>query len=712
MPQTSPEFTRSEAENAVRMLNLYYNRTISYSFDHPTVQEFVPKVYAAFQPLWATQGVSLLFQEFGYFIGTVDIVYQPNNRRIAEHLKRFGIEAISFSTPPSLPEFTAFLDACSLTHAGAEAFMKYLLQRRVTSLSINDVSLRTVKEGDFVSSAPPHAGSPSRLPQSGPTDPFAEMAMRAVMGKFTNAEMGANLSLLQLLENPTALPQAMLEQSSQAGEQQPQVLQQSLARVLGMFQESAESADVPVEDLLLGMHNMRGELLKALKAQQNLTQNVAGSADAVDSADDMFAQTSAKLILTEYQKSQGNFKKTARIIQRIIPDRANLQRILPLLREHFLRAGIPLLEYYHMLEELNILLGSDEAYQGLLRASEGMGIDQEEILSELRKDPAQAAKLLVLASEVKRMSGDQSGESLITALVNYVESAGDAMTSTPATTDEVGLLTGMLRQMENSLNAELEGRTVSPQVKKAGRQKMHLRFQQTIAGMKGRAVTHQMLNPGASEEEKVASLLEIFSDASELDQVEESVLSSVLNEGMAEDLARQILTKARQQLDAKRHRNLSRDLPTGVYVKNVLDFYLKMEISRARRYHVPFTVILISFEGLPEGGTPGVELTGLQNVLIGDIRKYLRETDLIGYLAFNRFLIVLPMTTQEQAERVTHKLLDAPANHVALPDGSHASIKPRLGMAAYQNQSVDDYPKMMAAVKANWQNFQPDSERK
>ncbi len=703
MPQTSPEFTRAEAENAVRMLNLYYNRTISYSFDHPSVQEFIPKVYAAFQPLWAGQGVSLLLQEFGYFIGSVDIVYQPNNRRISEHLKRFGIEAISFSTPPTLHDFTAFLDACSLTHASAEAFMKYLLQRKVTSLSINDVSLRTVKEGDFINSSPPPSRAPSPSAGSSSADPFAEMAMRAVMGRFTAAEMGANLSLLQLLENPSALPQAMMEQSAQAGDQQPQVLQQSLARVLGMFQESAEKPDVPVEEILLGMHNMRGELLKAIRTQQSLSKKMESEEEAVSAADDMFAQTSAKLILTEYQKSQGNFKKTARIIQRIIPDRQNLQRILPLLRKYFLEAGIPLLEYYRMLEELNILMGSDEAYQGLLRAGEGMGIDQEEILSELRKDPAQAAKLLVLASEVKRISGDQSGESLISALVGYVETAGDAMSSTPATAAEVGSLTGMLRKMENSLHAELDGRAVSGQVKTAGRQKLHLRFQQAISGLKERAVAHQMLNPNASEAEKVASLLEIFADSSELDQAEDSVLSSVQNQGMAEDIARQILAQARQKLDSKRHRDLSRGLPTGVYVKNVLDFYLKMEISRARRYHVPFSVILISFDGMPENVQAGDDLNSLQNVLIGDLRKQLRETDLIGMLGYNRFLAVLPMTTLEQAEKVAVKLNVLPARQVALPDGTRASIMVRIGIAAFQSQGTDNYANLMAAAQKKWQ---------
>src|SRR6185436_8015646 len=118
MSQDAKNFGRADAENLVRLLNLFYNRTIAYAFDHPVAQETVPKVYESLiKCMGGPQGsLSLLFQEFGYYIGPYDIVYQANNRRVADHLRRFGVESISVQGPVTMAAFARFLDACSLTH--------------------------------------------------------------------------------------------------------------------------------------------------------------------------------------------------------------------------------------------------------------------------------------------------------------------------------------------------------------------------------------------------------------------------------------------------------------------------------------------------------------------------------------------------------------------------------------------------------------------
>src|SRR4051812_41670619 len=151
MSQESKSFTRVDADNLVRLWNLFYNRTIAYSFDHPAAQEMLPKVYEAFHKcLGQDDAFSLLFQEFGYYIGHIDLVYQPNNRKIADHLRRFGIESITVAKPLSLAAFARFLDACTVTHADAARFMQYLANQGVVSFSVNKVSLQTVNEGDSV----------------------------------------------------------------------------------------------------------------------------------------------------------------------------------------------------------------------------------------------------------------------------------------------------------------------------------------------------------------------------------------------------------------------------------------------------------------------------------------------------------------------------------------------------------------------------------
>jgi GGDEF domain-containing protein len=185
------------------------------------------------------------------------------------------------------------------------------------------------------------------------------------------------------------------------------------------------------------------------------------------------------------------------------------------------------------------------------------------------------------------------------------------------------------------------------------------------------------------------------------------VRESLDQESLAKDVGDQVMQKVRQELASRRDRQLSKELPAGVYAKAVLDFFIKFEISRAQRYESPFTALLLSFHGLPEDKATherlGESLRGLQNVLIGDLRRFLRESDFVGYLTFNRFLVVLPMTPTESAPAIVKKFQDHLSRQVALPDGSRLSVRPRCGIAAFEKESLGTYQKILAELNRSWQ---------
>jgi PleD family two-component response regulator len=144
-----------------------------------------------------------------------------------------------------------------------------------------------------------------------------------------------------------------------------------------------------------------------------------------------------------------------------------------------------------------------------------------------------------------------------------------------------------------------------------------------------------------------------------------------------------------------------------VYVKAVLDFFLKFEVSRSLRYNLPFSALLISFQGLPEDkesqDRQGEALRGLQNVLVGDMRKVLRDSDFVGYLTFNRFLVVTPMTVADAATIIIKKIRDRLTRQVALPDGTRAWIRPRCGIATFDKDRVNTYQKLYQELNRHWQ---------
>ena len=733
-------FNRVDAENLVRLLNLFYLRTVAYAFDHPAAQELIPRAYQALQKcLGAAESLSLLFQEFGYYIGHVDLVYAPNNRKIADHLRRFGVESITVSKPVSLQAFARFLDACSLTHADPARFLAYLANHGVTCFNVNNVTLKTVKEGDEVvsqgSGRAQESGGDLSWGASGPGDggrtAFDDAAMRVVLGHLTAREMDANLSLLRVLENPAAVPEAILKNVAANPGQEAETLRQSLIKVVGSYRTEAGQANVPVEDLLAGMYAMRSELLKAVKAQEGLARHLssgsegkpgasgtpslpraAASAEAAgqlaEAADDVFTQTAASLVMEEYRKCKGNPKRMAQVVQRIVPDRHLLRNVLGAFRAELVKQGVPLMEFFNLLAELNTLLGTDRSYQEFLQAGESMGVSHEELLKELQENPRQAAQLILLASEARKSSRDGSAAELINSLADFVEKAGDAAgASIQANPREAAKLGSLLQQMEAEVNQKLLDKGLPEDMRIQGQQKLRLRMQRSVIDLKGKAALAQLRAPGVSETEKVHFLLEMFSDEREMEDVLGRAREGLDPEALAREAGGQVMQKVRQEMAARREKAASRELPSGVYVKAVLDFFVKSEISRATRYNLPFSALLISFHGLPEDKasleSQGEALRGLQNVLIGDLRRLLRESDFVGYLAYNRFLVVLPMTGLAAVPAIQRKLQESLNRHVALPDGTRLAIRPRSGKATFDKEATGTYAKLYAELVKSWQ---------
>jgi len=739
--QPGPGFNRADAETLVRLLNLFYQRTVAYAFDHPAAQELIPRVYDALRKCMGSgDSLSLLFQEFGYYIGHVDLVYAPNNRKIADHLRRFGIESITVSKPVPIEALARFLDACSLTHADPARFLAYLTRQGVTCFSVNNVTLKTVKEGEEVvaSGAPRPAAAPGDLSWGGApeeaarTSAFDDAAMRVVLGHLTAREMNANLSLLRALEDPAAPAEAIVKNASANPGQEAETLRQSLINVVGSYRTEAGQNNVPIEDLLAGMYAMRAELLKAVKAQQGLARQLGGTqagkpeeaalsgqsrpadgkaAEAgrmAEAADDVFTQTAAQLVMEEYRKCKGNPKRMAQVVQRIVPDRNLLQRVLNAFRAELVRQGVPLMEFFNLLAELNTLLGTDRSYQEFLQAGESLGVSHDELLRELQENPRQAAQLILLASEARKSNREGSAEELINSLAEYVEKAGEAaenrIQSNPR---EAAKLGSMLQQMEAEVNQKLKDKGLPEELRAMGQQKLRLRLQRSVGDLKGKAALAQLRSPAASEAEKVQFLLEMFGDEKEMDEMIGRAREGLDPEALAREAGGQVMQKVRQEMAARREKAASKELPAGVYVKAVLDFFIKSEISRASRYNLPFSALLISFHGLPEDKpsleAQGEALRGLQNVLIGDLRRNLRESDFVGYLGYNRFLVVLPMTAMDAVPTILRKLQEQLARQVALPDGTRLSIRPRMGVAAFDKEATGTYPKLYAELAKSWQ---------
>lgn len=696
---------RKDAELLVRGMNLLYNRCFSYSFAHPLVQETIPRVWELFRTHLQKGPLDIQLLEAMFFIDGIDVMYQPNNRRIADHLRRFKVESISVSAGFGPKDFAILVDAASLTHPDPQAFLHYFQSHGGSQMEVNQVSLRSVR-GDMV---PAGAGSGSVPSASaGGEERFEDIVLRAMMGRLTANELEGNVALVQLLADPQALGRAAIDGTrSLAPQARADGMGKMVLNVLSHFATQQTVQGFSVEELLAGIYAMRSEMIGLVRSQQALEQGLAE--DDVEAATDVaFDTTVIKIILEEYRGSKGNAKRVSQVLGRVVPGKKELRRILPKLKESFLESGFGLAEWYGLVKELSAVVQGDKALEELAAAASEMGVSPDEILGELRRDPRAAAKLLVVASEIRRGGGDPGSDTAIQALLDGVDRAGDRL----AETSNAGLEGSVeavrsYDRFQSEVRQELSNRKMAPEVRDNALKKLDLRAQRTLSDLKARVLAHQLRDPDASVEAKAATLGELVHDEGEIEGVLAMAFQLVGVDDLARQVGQQIAERVRVRILEERERAASRELPAGVYPKAVTEFFLRYEARRAARYGVPFSALLLSFQGLPEDRESvekhGGELRGLFNILLGDLRSILRDVDFVGSLGYNRILIVLPMTVEANSDIVVRKIRDRLGREVALPGGSRMWVRPRLGLSSFERSESDGLKEIMAKLSQKWQ---------
>jgi hypothetical protein len=713
--ENTGKIDRKEAEFLVRGWNLLFNRCFSYAFDHPLVQETIPRVWELFHAAISHSGsLNIQLLEAMFFVDGADVMYQPNNRRIADHLRRFKVDSLSLGSGFSARDFSVLIDASSLTHPDPSAFLRYFVSHGGQHLEVNQVSLRAMR-GDQMGSGSPSAGGTGGTgvfstlnPTAGGEERFEDIVLRAMVGRLTAQELEGNVALVQMLADPQAMGRAAVDGTKgMAPSSRPEGVGQMVMNVLSHFATSQAKQGFTVEELLAGIYAMRSEMMGLVKSQQTLEQGLAQ--EEVEAAtDSAFDQTVCKIILDEYRQSKGNARRVAHVLGRVVPGKKELRRILPKLKDAFIQNGASIPEWYGLVKELSTALQGEKALEDLVAAASEMGVSSDEVVAELRKDPRSAAKLLVVAAEIRRAGGDPSSDASIQALLEAVDRTGDLLVEGAEAGAEQALeAVRSYGKLQTEIRQELSTKEMAPELRTNILRKLDLRSQRTLQDLKARVLAQQLQDGAASLDAKVATMGELVRDEGEIDGLLELAMQMVGGDDLARQVAAQIAERVRYRIVEERERAASRELPQGVYPKAVTEFFLRYESRRASRYGVPFSALLISFQGLPEDreavDANGPALRGLFNILAGDLRTVLRDVDFVGSLGFNRLLVVLPMTVEEGLDSVLRKIRDRLAREVALPDGSRAWVRPRLGWASFDHSEQDGLKEIMSKLSQKWQ---------
>jgi hypothetical protein len=382
----------------------------------------------------------------------------------------------------------------------------------------------------------------------------------------------------------------------------------------------------------------------------------------VSEMDAMSHEVMLRLIREEYKSGGVSLRRLAQIIRRMMPDLKELKRMLPELKEVLLKEGMPPAEYLQLVTDILKDIDSDGLSGVFEGAVQDIGISMDELVESIREDPADAARLIVLASEIRKTAHHDTAQ-LSSLLTDYVEkvSRSLALESKDMTTREgIHLVKATIGRIETDLVEKLKGQGIPQPVLDQASQQLSSRLDKTVADVKKEWVARFVGSlRDSGETQIIMTLKDMVRNENDAQLLQEPFTAMLKTKGYSDTRISEFFEKAKSQ-SAK----MQTELPKGILNVNATMYFLEREIKRHQRYNSPFSSLIVTAEAV---GTPAGPLrsagesesqTIMSQVLL-HLRRVLRDLDIVGSLGLvsrDVPFVVLPMTESPGAACVAARL--------------------------------------------------------
>ncbi len=474
--------------------------------------------------------------------------------------------------------------------------------------------------------------------------------------------------------------------------------------------------EIGITELAQAIFDMKKQLLEGLQAQKALGVAYANEAAIMETANKLADEVLLELIKEEYQAGKITTQRMAYIIRRLIPEASEIRRLLPKIKKTLLAEGMPAAEYLTLLNELRNELQNEELTRILTESSEAIGLDGETLIDEVKRNPAQAAELIYLASEIRKGSGDEAALSNI--LVEYVEQLGKQMAkdaSDSGAPDGENHMKKVLSDVESTLLKRLGQTNVNTDLLARMETRINERMESILDNMRVQWLNTQGgAGPGKP---RMLTVLQTLEHNVGGDEELTAILKTVRTKVEAGDIEENNFTQIHEEIN--RLKGVGRGaeeeggIPQGILASEDLMFILEKEIARAKRYGLAFSVLAFSFVSAKPKMKSLEAIITTEAVIETALKKLVvvfRDGDFIGQTGRNKMLALLPMTPAEEGRkalaRVLRVLHGTPLEVNGVPvmlrvAGVSAaySIHQALDAKAFVRQILNQLADMVARVK-------------
>jgi hypothetical protein len=439
-PPDAGTLDRKQAELIGRSFNSAFNSALLYGGSHPTtVENVLPLHQNCANALDKITMLTFSVERESFFIENSCVDKVINAKRIVGYFKKAGMQSVTFEKGLLLDEMRAFVRILGDVHESpsVKAIEARLASDKVNRLRINYVSYRKVTADEAVIGKQDIAavsGAEGRTPAD---SPFIEQPKPAGTRSFPAApppreekkidvgevlaELEPVITVRQLLNESNVSLENLKNAPERETGQDVAALAGHLKHLSAQIQgdEGAEAFSSP-QEMMEAVAKLRHDVsrsIEILKATGKLSD--AGKA-VKDELGALTRETVIRLIRDEYKQGAISVKRLAQVVRRILPDIKELNTILPFLKESLLLDGMSMADYLQLVNSLVHELDNDGLTQSLAGAADELGVSVDEIVQSIKSDPADSARLIVLAAEIRKGT-NANADQLSSILTEYVE---------------------------------------------------------------------------------------------------------------------------------------------------------------------------------------------------------------------------------------------------------------------------------------------------
>ncbi|MBN2038067.1 MAG: hypothetical protein JW768_15100 [Chitinispirillaceae bacterium] len=653
--EDTTSFDKKTAEGIARQFNKAFGHTLMYGVEHQMTADSIKPFHDVLEKAFVNYPlITITIERDSIYIEGVNVDKVLNPKKVAGHFKKVGVQSFSFEKGVTPGHIKTFLEVAADTNNNpdVERMKNELSRRGIRTMRLNYIVYRKMTAEDQIVGRDAVVAPPGTIP------------LPLTVDSAGGAQASDSVSLDRMLADPRATAGSLFYASPHGAPPRPGVVASTVARLSDQVRQAASSGASGSKNLLEAVLVLRQECFSHIRDFSKAGLVEQDMEQVVNEVEKMTHDTVIHILREEYRSGEISVKRIAQIIRRMLPDPRELRRLLPLLKEALLGVGMPFVKYVELVNELQHELEGDDTVASIAQATRDMGVSPDEVIDEIKKHPADAARLMILSAELRR-SGGAAGAGFEQVLTDYIEQVSRDMavgTTDASNPDSAKLLGSVLQKIESNFISNLKKQGIEQSVLTALTARLTERLPYVLDMTKTEWLKKALdTQPGLDVAMLARLIASTVQQTVDIDTHRDTLYALCQDKGLTPDQINEVLHQAATRVASMAQQM---ELPRGVLSSSAIMYFLERECKLSIRYHNPFSLLVLSILRISDGTGPqrplaAEERNACTRSLIIALKGIMRDIDMIGVPSSTTesiVFVILPMTEEANTYNLVQRL--------------------------------------------------------